>query len=66
MAYQATQDKKLDKLQPPQSIDAEQAVIGAVLKDAQAINEAIEILDTETHFYVPKHQLIYQAILKIS
>ncbi len=65
MTYQTARDKKLDKLQPPQSIDAEQAVLGAVLKDAQAINDAIEILDTETHFYVPRHQLIYRAVLNL-
>ncbi len=65
MAYQTSRDKALDKLQPPQSLDAEQAVLGAVLKDSEAINQVIEVLSEESHFYVPKHQSIYRAALSL-
>ncbi len=66
MAYRTTQtDKSVAHLQPPQSFDAEQAVLGSILKDAEAINQAIEILDDESHFYYPKHQIIYRAVLAL-
>lgn len=65
MAYRAQQDRNVDRLQPPQSLDAEQAVLGAVLKDSEAINQVIEVLDDESHFYVPKHQSIYRAMLNL-
>ena len=65
MAYRTEQKKDIDRLQPPQSTETEQAVLGALLKDAEAINQAIEVIDTESVFYVPKHQLIFRAILTL-
>ncbi|MEW5993047.1 MAG: replicative DNA helicase [Candidatus Zixiibacteriota bacterium] len=65
MAYRAQTDKDIDRLQPPQSLDAEQAVLGAILKDAEAINQAIEIIDSDSHFYYPKHQIIFRAMLEL-
>ena len=65
MAYRAQQDRNVDRLQPPQSLDAEQAVLGAILKDGEAINQVIEVLDDESHFYVPKHQSVYRAMLNL-
>ena len=63
MAYRAQREDKLDALQPPQSLDAEQAVLGAILKDVEALQEVLEIIQLESVFYSPKHQLIYSAIL---
>jgi replicative DNA helicase len=65
MAYRTQSEKNIDRLQPPQSLDAEQAVLGAVLKDADAINQVIETLESPSHFYYPRHQIIYQAILDL-
>ena len=65
MAYRARTDKDVEHLQPPQSTDAEQAVLGAVLKDEDAIHHVIEVLDTEEHFYAPRHRLIFRAILDL-
>ncbi len=48
-------------LLPPQSIETEKAVIGALLLDKNAVTDTIEIL-TEEMFYDPKHQYIYKAI----
>lgn len=47
---------------PPQAIDLEQAVLGAIMIDANALNNAIDILKTKEAFYDPKHQMIYEAI----
>ncbi len=65
MATRAHAEKDISRLQPPQSLDAEQAVLGAVLKDAGAINRAIELLDNSSYFYSPRHQIIYQAVLDL-
>ncbi|RME20459.1 MAG: replicative DNA helicase, partial [Candidatus Zixiibacteriota bacterium] len=55
----------VNHLQPPQSIAAEQDVLGAVLKDQEAIHQVVEILTSASHFYAPKHQMIYSAILEL-
>ena len=69
MAYRAQPKEKKDSefknLQPPQALEAEQEILGAILKDANAIHYVIETLDTETHFYSPKHQKIYRAVLSL-
>ena len=49
---------------PPQDIEAEQAVIGSMLTDGEAVNIAIESLKTED-FYREDHKLIYEAITHI-
>ena len=49
---------------PPQDIEAEQAVIGSMLTDVEAVNVAIESLKTED-FYREDHKLIYEAITHI-
>ncbi|HUV31272.1 MAG TPA: replicative DNA helicase [Acidobacteriota bacterium] len=65
MAYR-TQSRKQDAhLEPPQSLDAEQAVLGSILKDAEAINSVIEVIDSPHHFYSPRHQIIYQVMLDL-
>lgn len=66
MAYRTESDKnKITSLQPPQSIDAERAVLGAVLKSSEAINRVIEIIQDRRDFYTPKHQLIFRAIVDL-
>jgi hypothetical protein len=49
---------------PPQAVEVEMAVLGAMVIDQQAIGRAREILD-EGCFYHPPHGLIYQAILSL-
>ena len=49
---------------PPQDLDAEKSVLGAVLMDEDAIFEVAEILRPE-HFYPTKHQKIYEAVLRL-
>ncbi|UCD63587.1 MAG: replicative DNA helicase [Candidatus Zixiibacteriota bacterium] len=66
MAQRAPYTKEVTDLQPPQSLDAEQAVLGSMLKDPDAVYQAIEILDGPEDFYYPKHQLIYAAVIGLS
>lgn len=46
---------------PPQARDLEEAVLGAVMIEQDAINDVIDILKDET-FYVDAHQRIWRAI----
>lgn len=46
---------------PPQAVDVEQAVIGAMLLEKNAVSDTIDMLKPES-FYDPKHQYIYNAI----
>lgn len=54
---------RLDKL-PPQSIEAEQAVLGAILINPTAITRVIESLIPES-FYRKAHKDIYNAVLEL-
>lgn len=65
MAFQTRPDREVDRLQPPQSLETEQAVLGAILKDPDALNNCIEVLDSEDHFYSPRHQAIFRAALAL-
>ncbi len=50
---------------PPYSEDAEQAVLGAMLLDTDAIVRALELVD-ESMFYREGHRRIFKAMLTIS
>ena len=49
---------------PPQNIEAEQAVLGAMLIDKKAIAKASEIL-TSSDFYREAHRVIFNAMLEL-
>ncbi len=52
---------------PPQDVEAERAVLGAMLMRPQAVGTAIEILrhSKEDLFFVPAHQIIFDGILTL-
>jgi replicative DNA helicase len=50
---------------PPQSLDAELAVLGAMMLSTEAVGQAIEQLKTENVFYNGKNRKIYNAILRL-
>jgi replicative DNA helicase len=50
---------------PPQNIEAEQSVLGAVLLENEAINQALEIL-TPDDFYRETHREIFRAMMDLS
>ena len=53
----------LDRM-PPQAVEVEQAVLGAMMIDPGAIGRALEMLD-ETCFYHSPHNTIFKAILSL-
>lgn len=50
---------------PPQNLEAEQAVLGAILLDGDALVTAMERVRDED-FYRGAHQLIYEAMIEIA
>ena len=46
---------------PPQALDLEEAILGAILIDTKAIDEVVEILSPDV-FYKEAHKLIYQSV----
>mgnify|MGYP001799628547 CR=1 FL=1 len=53
----------IDRL-PPQNIEAEEAILGGVLIDPEAIGRVTEVLIPEA-FYIGAHRSIYQAALDL-
>jgi replicative DNA helicase len=49
---------------PPQAIEAEQSVLGAMMLSKDAIADVVEVLKP-TDFYRPQHQLIFDAVLDL-
>jgi replicative DNA helicase len=50
---------------PPQNIEAEQSVLGAILLDNEAINQSVEILTVED-FYRESHREIFRAMVMLT
>lgn len=46
---------------PPQAIDLEEAVLGSLMLDTNALTETLEVLREES-FYMPEHVYIFSAI----
>ena len=54
-------DEELISRQQPQSLEAEQAVLGSILIDSQCVSDVIGILKPED-FYLQQNREIYEAI----
>ncbi|MDN5326314.1 MAG: replicative helicase [Moorella sp. (in: firmicutes)] len=50
---------------PPQSVEAEQSVLGAIMLDREALYAVLEILKVDD-FYREAHRMIYRAILDLN
>ncbi len=58
-------EQELAHLQPPQSLEAEQSVLGALMKDADAITHVLDVFDSPMHFYHRRHQTIFQVAIDL-
>ena len=56
-------NKHLGKL-PPQALDMEEAVLGAIMLESEAIEKVMKYL-LPVHFYSESHRIIYEACLKL-
>ena len=50
---------------PPQNLDAEQSVLGAIMLDNSSLSKAFEVI-TEEDFYRGAHRMIYHAMVELS
>ncbi|MBI3815413.1 MAG: replicative DNA helicase, partial [Nitrospinae bacterium] len=50
---------------PPQNIEAEQSIIGAILLENEALPKSLEILRDEKGFYRDSHRKIFAAVLDL-
>ena len=48
----------------PQNIDAEEAILGAILVNPACMNKVVEHLRPES-FYKPAHRYVYEAMLQL-
>ncbi len=49
---------------PPNNVEAERSILGAVLLDKEAMIKVAEFLRAE-HFYEPKHGIVYEAVMEL-
>ena len=49
---------------PPQALDLEEAVLGALLIDKNALSKIVDILHSNA-FYKEQHQLIFKAVVNL-
>ena len=49
----------------PQNIEAEEAVLGAILVNPRCLDKVMSMLKPE-YFYKPAHRYIYEAILQLT
>ncbi|MDD5438804.1 MAG: replicative DNA helicase [Candidatus Omnitrophica bacterium] len=56
--------ERIEKL-PPQSQEAEMAVLGSMLLDREAIGQAIEMIPGDHAFYTAGHRIIYSVLVKL-
>ncbi len=49
---------------PPQAVPLEEAILGAILLEKDALTEVLDVLQYDA-FYVDAHQFIYQAMLRL-
>lgn len=50
---------------PPQALEMEEAVLGAIMLEKDKLAEVLEIMQSEDCFYVDAHQKIYAAIRRL-
>ncbi|MBQ6582695.1 MAG: replicative DNA helicase [Mogibacterium sp.] len=60
----AEEKEAVYNLEPPQDLEAEKAVLGSMLQDADAVSDVIDRLRPED-FYLKEHQEIYRAFLDL-
>ena len=64
--FETRSDQRMDQLRvPPQSVEAEQAVLGGLMLDPNAYDRIADQLN-DNDFYRRDHQLIYRAIAELA
>jgi len=64
MRKEKTLVENLEKI-PPQNLEAERSVLGAMLLEKETIPRVVQIIPDSNYFYLSTHKLIYEAILSL-
>ncbi len=56
--------KLFDKV-PPHALEAEAALLGAMILDGQVIGDVVQIITSSDDFYKPGHAAVYQALVDL-
>ena len=56
------EEKEIKKLMPPSDVEAEKAVLGSMMKSADAVADVIDVLKAED-FYLTEHREIFKAMV---
>lgn len=51
---------------PPQAVDVEKAVLGAIMIDSVGLQDCLEIINTSEVFYKEAHQFIFDAVVSLN
>ena len=62
--YVAKEKKTINSTLIPQNIEAEEAVLGAILVNPSVITKVVEFITPES-FYKPAHKYVYEAMLQL-
>ena len=66
--FQSSQQSSVINLEkgkiPPQAVDLEEVVLGAMMIDKKGVDEVIDILSVDS-FYKDSHKFIFEAILQL-
>ena len=55
----------IEGMLPPQAIEIEKAILGAIMIDASCMGEAIAVITSEDYFYYPAHQELWKACTQL-
>lgn len=61
--HNCTFDSALERM-PPQNIEAEEAILGGILLDPEALERVVEILNADA-FYISTHQTLYRSAVAL-
>ena len=64
MARSSIKSPMTDLRIPPQSLEAERAILGSIMLKPDSINEILDIIGIDS-FYAHKHQIIYETMLEL-
>lgn len=57
---------RLERISPPNSVEAERAVLGSILRNARCLPDVLAHVSRPTDFYHDAHQRIFSGILALS
>jgi replicative DNA helicase len=51
---------------PPHNLEAEQSVLGSIIRDNNVLYDVVQVVEQEEHFYTDAHRKIFKAIKQLA